>query len=343
MQKFYYILLLTVFSINSSTQIATEQNKTKIDSIDNISYQPYLQEEEMVMHFLRPIHFSQDGIAHFFKYTYNHDNYTEFLPYNFSHMIQFLEFGKEQEQSELFAKSVIKLFLQKIKACSFVNAYSLIEMMPKFSKSMKPYIEKKEASFFGELKESLKSRFANIFSNYFSHFKKNPEAFLDALAEQIAKKTNDTQTSQHIEVEHIKKDVVRFLEICINKLVWSPEDGYEAWLSVNQLAQDSYELLQSDLITDMDALDDILWSLIHRFCYFVKISKHDLPQDFFVKVINDINSKNLILFTVEEQEDFITPKKEFLLNKLQKLSPQTKLIKKESTNNFDINISSLPI
>lgn len=279
------------------------------------------QDLDLFSYFLRPINFSKEGITFYFKYTYNHEKYTEYLPYNFSHMIQFLEFGQNNNQSEAYAKSIIKLFLQKIKGCDFINAYSLITSMPKLADVLGIYIEKKEATFLQELQKSLKARFSNIFSNYFSYFQKSPDAFLEALSEQIAKKTNEVQTQQHVDVEHIKKDILRFLETCISKLIWPPKDVYDAWTAVNEIACQAELFLDKKLLSDVDALDDICWSLIHRFCYFMELSADDMAQEDLIKIIHDIHEEKLLLLQIEEQEDLMSNKKEYLLKKIKNYCP----------------------
>jgi len=342
MQKIYSLLFCIGLILQTTQQIATEitlnymsekntsqphvLQQEKIERPDMpqlvtvtsgpIQLPIFHQDNDLLHYFLRPINFTQNGIAHYFTHTYNHEKYTEYLPYNFSHMIQFLEFGQEQKQNERYAQSIIKLFLQKIKGCDFINSYSLLTTMPKLCDALEPYVQKKEASFLQELQQSLKSRFSSIFSTYHTYFQKNPDAFLDALSEQIAKKTNDVQTRQHIDVEHVKKDILRFLELCINKLIWSPQEGYDAWVAVNELAVMSQLFLDKNLITDVDALDDIYWSLIHRFCYFLDIAQTDISQEIFITIINDIHTQDLALLQIEEQEEGIINKKNYLLRKI---------------------------
>ncbi|MDP3787779.1 MAG: hypothetical protein Q8Q60_00505 [Candidatus Chromulinivorax sp.] len=279
------------------------------------------QNLDLFHYFMRDVNFSKDGITHYFKYIYNHEKYTEYLPYNFSHMIQFLEFGQTNNQSEAYAKSIIKLFLQKIKGCDFINSYSMITAMPKLADALSPYMVKKEATFLQELQKSLKARFSNIFSTYYSYFQKNPDAFLEALSEQIAKKTNEVQTQQHVDVEQIRKDILRFLETCISKLVWSSQDAYEAWTAINELATQTEQFLDKKLLSDVDAFDDICWSLIHRFCYFIDISAEDIPQEIFMQIVNDIHNEKLILLEIEEQENIMTSKKNYLLKKIKNYCP----------------------
>lgn len=349
MQKNHFILLYMVLSIHSNLQLANDilprKNKSTQPSHDSINLEQSLikpsvlptpasfelspsisiaskeQSLDLFSYFLRPINFSKEGITYYFTYTYNHEKYTEYLPYNFSHMLEFLEFGHNNNQTQAYAKSIIKLFLQKIKGCDFINSYSLITAMPKLADALEPYIVKKEATFLQELQKSIKARLSNIFSTYYAYFQKNPDAFLEALAEQIAKKTNEVQTQQHIDIEHIKKDIVRFLEICINKLIWSSKDPYDAWIAINDLATQAENFLDKKLLSDVDALDDIYWSLIHRFCYFIDIAAEDFSQEVFIQIIQDIHKEKLILFEMSEQEDLIMSKKDFLLRKIKNYCP----------------------
>ncbi len=301
--------------------VVTSSESVALELPSPITLSTHDQSLDMFSFFLRPIDFSKEGITHYFKYTYNHDQYTQYLPYNFSHMIQFLEFGQKNNQGQAYAKSILKLFLQKIKGCEFINSYSFLTTLPKLADSLEPYMIKEQAGFLQELQKSLKQRFSNIFSSYMSYFQKNPDAFLDALAEQIAKKTNEVQTQQHIDVEVVRKDIMRFLETCISKLIWSPTDAYQAWQSINEIAAQADRFLDKKLLTDIDALDDICWSLIHRFCYFIDISAQDISQDVFIKIINDIATQKSILLAIEEQENIMTPKKEFLLKKIKTYCP----------------------
>jgi len=327
MQKNYMLMVCMMLSIQSTLQVATDFQPMVIKP--TLAMPEFLETPctginlDLFPYFLRPINFSQEGISYYFKHTYNHEKYSEYLPYNLSHMVQFLEFGQEHDQPEQYAKSIIKLFLQKIKSCDFVNSYSLLTAMPQLADAFEPYIVKKEYSFMGELQKSLKVRFSNIFSTYSSYFQKSPDAFLDALSEQIAKKTNEVQTQQHIDVEHVRKDILRFLEICMNKLIWSPEEGYNAWISINELADQSHIFLEKKLITDIDALDDLHWSLIHRFCYFMDIAQQDISQEIFIQIINDIHTQDLTLIQIEEQEDLLTTKKDYLLQKIKNYCPYT--------------------
>jgi hypothetical protein len=274
------------------------------------------READLINFFLRPITFSADGLASYFQYTYNHPQYAEHLPYNFAHMIQFLEYGEQHDQDASFSLSVIKLFTQKVKACPFIDGSSFATIVPHLAKALQPYIVKKEASFLGEIQSKLKLHMTNIFSKYFSYFQSNPDAFMDALSKQIAQQTNQLQTQQHVDVAHVKKDILRFFELCINKLILPADNIVESWEKINEIADSFYDTLQLQIFTGETACDDIAWSLIHRFCFILKLSHKTVSKDVYNQIMRDIRTKSFRLFQTEEQEKFILSKKNFLLQEL---------------------------
>lgn len=303
-----------------------KKQETKLDLSEftaDMSSQPVAkeslsrQEVDLINFFCKPIEFTPDGISYYFKYVYNHPEYVHYLPYSLSHMIQFLEYGTKSGQSEVFAASIIKMFLQKIKAVSYVEAESFAEFVPKFTQAMKPYLEKKEASFLNEMQVVLKEKLSSIFTKYFSYFQKNPDSFMTSLAEQIAKQTNQSVTQQHVEIAQLKKDVLRFLEMSANKLVWSSKDDLQVWYTCNRLAHECQLCLDQKVLCNPDALDDMCWSLIHRFCYFVELSSGSLNKNFYSQVLHDLQTKPLALVAMEEQEDLMTTKKAHLIMRMQ--------------------------
>lgn len=321
----------TIVVTQPTSKVKAEKNKTvKVEKQEEINQAAQTldledtnnntlltrHEADLVTYFCKPIEFTPEGIAHYFKYTYNHPEYINYLPYNLSHMIQFLKYGIETGQNEAYAASVIKMFLQKVKAAPYIEAESFVNFMGEFSKVIKPYLEKKESNFLAEMQVVLKNKLSEMFARYFNVFQKNPDTFMNSLAEQIAKQTNQSVTQQHIEVEQIKKDVLRFFEICANKLIWSSKDDIQTWYSCNRLAHECQICLDNSVLCDANALDDMCWSIIHRFCYFVDLSKDTLSKDFYAQVLHDLQTKPLLLTALEEQEQLMISKKEHLICKL---------------------------
>lgn len=274
------------------------------------------QEADLVCYFCKPIEFTPEGITYYFKNIYNHPEYINYLPCNLSHMIQFLKYGLETGQNETYVASVIKMFTQKIKAAPYIEAESFVDFMNDFTNVVKPYLEKKQAAFLFEMQSTLKNKLSEMFARYFNVFQKNPDSFMNSLAEQIVKQTNQGFTQQNIEVEQIKKDIQRFFEICANKFIWSSQDDVQTWYCCNKLAKECQICLDNNIVCDANAVDDMCWSIIHRYCYFVDLSKDIFSQNFYTQVLYDLQTKPLVLTSLEEQEQLMTSKKDYLICKM---------------------------
>ncbi len=311
------LALLAIFAmLPTATQIAKSKTISKEPTCLVQDTPTDRQETDLISFFYRPISFSPDGIAHYFKHVYNHPEYSNYLPHNLSHMIQFLDHGSKTGQSEAFAASVIKLFMQKIKATPYVDAESFVEFLPKFAQAIQPYLNKKEASFLQDVQKLLKEKLVSVFTQYFSYFQSNPDAFMNSLSEQLAKQTNQMCTAQHVEIEQLKKDILRFIEICANKLIWSSKDDLQVWNTCNSLAYEAQQCLEKKLLPNQDALDDVYWSLIYRFCYFLELAAPVLSNNFYDIVLQDLKDKPLVLTSIEEQEDLMTTKRSYLLSRV---------------------------
>lgn len=312
----FHLLIFTLIALHFGIVLPKQKQNVKVQEISSVDILSK-KEADLVNFFYRPIDFSADGLNYYFKYVYNHPEYTHYLPHNLSHMIQFLDHGQQTEQSEAFAASVIKLFMQKVKATPYIDAESFVEFLPKFADAMKPYLEKKDATFLNDVQVVLKDRLTHVFSKYFSYFQRNPDGFMTSLSEQLAKQTNQLCTTQHVEVAELKKDVLRFVELCANKLVWSSKDDMKVWYICNKLAHEVQQCLDKGVLSGSEAFDDGCWSLIHRFCYFLELSASTLSKDFYDQVLNDLKTKPLVLTSAEEQEDAITTKRSHLITRVQ--------------------------
>ena len=272
-----------------------------------------LREQELLNFFLKPIDFSPDGISHFFKYTYNHPMYADFVAHDFSHLIQLLEFGKETNKATAYAKSVFQLFSQKVKMSSYVNAYNFYALIEHLPTNLQPYFyqEKTKATMLEKVQKDLKEYFSSMFSTYFPVFKKDPDTFLEKLAEQAAKINGEAAITYEVDHEQLRKDVVRFLETNISKLMWDMHHLDDAWITLHGIAQTNFELFNQKIISSED-YNDICWSLVTRFCYLLRLEKERVSSSHLHTIQDQLNSQEYVLFLCQEVEDAISTKKEYV-------------------------------
>jgi len=115
-------------------------------------------------------------------------------------------------------------------------------------------------------------------------------------------------------MELLRQMLIRFLEVGLNKLVWSPKEADKSWESVKTMSHQLAALMEYNIINDLNDLDELYWSLLHRYRYFIELHSTDLSLSFYQQVKADIMNKNLMLLELEEQETFIESKASCLLH-----------------------------
>ena len=281
---------------------------------------PLSTETNILASFAQPVTLTPAGIKKFLRHTYNHQDYgLEFLPNNFSHFLQFLRKGKESHQKRAYVQSVFRLFSNKLKSSSYVNAYALSTVLDELPTLLGDYFVKEETkknttALQVHVNEMLYSRFLSQFKS----FKDNPVEFLDALSRDIVVTIDQHEVNQPTDPmtpEELRKVTLMFLEVGLNRLIWNPADVDATWRSVKHIAQDLGALYDHNIIVDQEDLNDLFRTLLERYCLFIDLVGSDLPLEFFERVKKDIETESLVLLDLEEEED-IESKSERLLRSI---------------------------
>lgn len=290
----------------------------------NVNAQDYQVSKSQVMFsdeelsFFMPVNFTGQGVNKFLKNIYNKPAYLELLPNNFSHFVQFLEFGAKTKQKDHYIKSVVRLFSKKLKAIPYVNAYAYSYLLEKLPPVLDCYVTTRTLHDHAETKDKISGLIYEAFVSRFSLCKTDPESFLGGLSNQIftvVAHESDIVTSA-VGKEQIRQLMVRFFELGISKLVWSPSDHKEIWDSVKSIGEQLANLHERKVISQADDLDDLYWSLVHRFCYFIDLSGEDLPLQFYATVKKDVAEHAATFLVLEEQESAIETKAQTLAQAL---------------------------
>lgn len=269
----------------------------------------------------------------------------EILPNDFSYLKQLLEYTKSTEQPRTFTRSVFKLFSNLIKGTRYINAYAfsdLLENMPNLlQKSFVMYktetvlrnITIYELDACDRFKRSVSTLLVTSFNNNYQEFKKNPQVFLDNLSNEIL-----DINEEEVNVELLRQAVIRFLEISLNKLVWSIEDKEESWMLVKKISNQLACFMDHAIIVDVNDLDDLFWTLVHRYSYFLELNCSEFTLEFYEKIKQDIASEHCLLLELEEQDSFVEKKSSFFLKQLmaQEAQQRALLIASQSNNKIAV-------
>jgi hypothetical protein len=307
------LILMLLICVTTFIQTAQGIDTKKATTV---TYRSEDIEREEGLSLFSPVDASPEGIKNFLQHVYNRQEYIEILPTNLSHITQFLKYGKKNNQSRAYVKSVVKLFSNKLKGVQCLNAYAYSLMLGQMPDLLSDYFLIKRPTGLTQYKDTLNSILYQTFLAKYDFFKKSPQEFFDALSQEIIETLQHDlpALSDDISTDELRNTLVRFLEIGINKLVWHPEEYGKIWSNVKTISRQLEALMENNIIDDANDLDDLYWTLIHRLTYFIDLAHDTLPAQFFETIKTDINSEQLLLVELEEQEALITSKRDHLLH-----------------------------
>lgn len=273
----------------------------------------------------------------FLKYIreiYNEHNYAEVLSQNGTHVIEFLDICTELNLDADATYVCMRLFYNKIKAAELVDDSMLNQLLPYFPQHLDRFFMQKEgeqkAVDLSFIKKSIESMLITKFTEQLPEFQQKPDAFVSGLSAEIIKlmQRETDRVGRLVEKydarERLRQVIIRFLDIALNKVIWNPKAPEGIWQSFLGLANGLQTLGAYDIINHMDDLDDLLWSLTYRFCFFLDLTGSVLPLEFFEEVERDLSNSVVFFLEVKEQDAGIKSKKEILATAL--LQAKTKAI-----------------
>jgi len=268
--------------------------------------------EGLMLH--APVDVSPDGVASFLRHVFNHKDYIEVLPHNMNHLMQLLQNAKDTHQTRAYAKSVIKLFSNKLKAVSYINAYTFSQILGQLPETLSIHFVYKRPDTFDSYKEMINNILYETFLSKYESFKKDPTEFFGSLSHEILDTLQQDlpDTQEDISTDDLRQTLIRFLEISLNKLIWHPDEHEKIWENVKIISHQLKTLMEHNILNDTNDIDDLYWSLIHRFCYFLQIAGPQLSVEFYETIKNDLANQQLLLLELEEQEELIETKRDCL-------------------------------
>jgi hypothetical protein len=256
--------------------------------------------------FMQPITIDHQGFDTFFKKTFNHPLYgQEFLPASFMHLGDLLKYTSCVTDQETYAATIIDLFHQRSKESLWVNPYAFSEMLDMLAHELKPMVT---AARSVTKVEQIKKEIYDALVTNFDEFKKNPDDTINTLAHTLCAIVPSTNPNFIM----VQNNIVRFLEQGLSKLVWAPSEQLDTWESCKVIAYQLASLCQDGLISDKHTLNQLYWSLIYRYCYFLKTSASELSIDILHAIGQELSQHKVIPFTMSENETFLQTKQEQL-------------------------------
>ena len=206
-----------------------------------------------------------------------------------------------------------------LKSSHYVNAYAFSGLLETLPEHLAPYFSFTEsrayitdsalydATFVDRFKSTINTMLYAKFSNEYDSFRQDPNLFLKKISSNIV-----TVAQEEIIQEQLRQGIIRFLEVALGKLIWDPSAQEETWRLTKRIAEQLARFLEYNILDDVNDLDDLYWSLLTRYGYFIELTTTDMPESFYLSIRDDIKSNNIVLFAVQEQDHFVEPKRSYM-------------------------------
>jgi len=254
--------------------------------------------------FFKPITFTKLGVDTFFTSVFNTSEYAQdILPYNLDHFSEFLSIAHTTPNPGNYVGELSKLWNEKYKEVLFIHVDTVITFLETLSSLSVHYPELYACE---SRAYSIKRCLYDALLHKFNLLKHHPEKFLDDLTQEI------------IASQDGNRSLVLFLESIMNKVLWADEDKNRVFETFTHLDTLIYQLYAERHIIDEEALYRLSNSLICRLKYLMDIAGDELDFSFYEQMVKSIDQRLFHFVDLEEAEDAIISRGDFLKNILMK-------------------------
>jgi hypothetical protein len=271
-------------------------------------------------------HAFQQSFLKYIKEVYNHRSYALRLSQDASHIVQFFEVCNEMNLAADLAYVGIRLFYNKIKACELIDDTVILHVLDKMptllDRYFKPSGDASPAKDLAFIQKQTENIILAKFTEHLPEFKEQPDTFITQLSKELATyfqneyRSQAAQQQENVSKERLRQLIIRFYDTAISKSIWNIKAPEGIWRSFTGIAYGLQLLGNHNIINHMDDLDDLLWTLTHRFCFFLDLTGASLPTTFYEEMEHDLQNKAVYFLEFKEQDAGITSKKEFLIDAL---------------------------
>lgn len=266
------------------------------------------------------------SLTDFIKKFYNHKQYALELSQNASHFSQFIEFSNELNLGVGPIYIWSRLMHNKFKSCEIVDDTVCAQLLETVPPLLEHYFAHDDTDAntndLAFIKKQLESMILSRFTNHLDTFRLQPDIFISSLAQDLALHYQQEQTKQHKAAlraemtERLRNTIIRMHETILSKVMWSPQNHGSIWPSFKNIAHGLQLLGEYNVANHMDDLDDLYWSLVHRFCYFLELTGGKLPMIFYDQMQKDLEERAVYFLEYREQDEGIRSKKEILMSSI---------------------------
>ncbi|MGD1997910.1 MAG: hypothetical protein PVJ92_03290 [Candidatus Dependentiae bacterium] len=265
-----------------------------------------------------------NAMSLFVSKMYNSAQYADHLSQNATHVTELLHLAGQYGLGQEAVYTGLRLFHNKLKEADIVDDTAAEHMLAEFPKLLEKFFTASEPAT--QKPSSLHSP-AKVMENMllaeFTAHVQQPKVELDQFFSGLARKMANAvpqqkphDNDQLLMRERLRTQVVSFLEQVIGKTMWYPQNYESIWDSVTSMAHHIHMLGANGVLNHSDDIDNLHWSLVHRFSFFLDQYGARLPRSFFATIRDDIERKQVFFLNAPELDDGINTKRKTLLDAL---------------------------
>lgn len=227
---------------------------------------------------------------------------------------------RTQANPRRYIHAVLKTFTNVVKGTDCITTDSFIQTLEFLNEFLPPYMQQRhyesytqhilerDAEIHQRLREFNRTLLLNSFNEHYDDFRTNPVTFLHNIGDILAQ-----AAQEEVEILKLRHMLKLFLELHLGKLFWASEDNEGCWEQVKTIAYLLTNLVENNILDDLNDLDDLYWSLIHRFGHFFEYAYKNCSMTLFEAIKKDIAHGSLLLLDLEEHDTCIEKRSECLL------------------------------
>ncbi len=229
--------------------------------------------------------------------------------------------NRSNNNARRYVHAVLKTFTNVVKGSDCVTTDSFIKTLQFLAESLPFYLQSRDYESYTQqiierdleayqrLQGFNQAILLNTFNQNYEDFQLNPIQFLQNIADIV------TQAAQEeLEIQKLRNTLKIFLELHLNKLIWAYEENEGCWEQVKTIAALLTSLFENNVFDDLNDLDDLFWSLIHRFGHFFEYTYKHCSYSLFDAIKHDLAHGSLLLLDLAEQDACIIKRSECLLH-----------------------------
>ena len=270
---------------------------------------------------------------------YNTPKYAERLSQDTTHVTELLHLAGEYGLGQEAVYTGLRLFHNKLKEADLIDDSATGHMLEKFPELLEKFFTADEpaAEKLTSLHSPAKVMENMLLADFTAHIQQ-PKVELDTFFSNLARKMatavpqeKPQDSDRFMMRERLRTQVSSFLEQIIGKTMWYPQNHEDIWdgriykddgsskrnpSSVLAMAHNINMLGASGVLNHMDDVDNLLWSVVHRFSFFLDQYGARLPRSFFAQIREAIQQKQVFFLNSPELDEGIKTKKDTLLDAL---------------------------